>query len=135
MIRKLYPYGKKKVFNVTYDDGVLQDIRFVKLLNRYQIKGTFNLDSQLLEDEFQWTHESGCVVKRLKANEVRMLYQGHEIASHTLTHPNMENLTRKEIMNELAQVKTTLEVIPLFHRTIIISGVLPFFIVTIDLKV
>ena len=21
MIRKLYPYGKKKAFNVTYDDG------------------------------------------------------------------------------------------------------------------
>ena len=60
MIRKLYPYGKKKAFNVTYDDGVIQDIRFVKLLNQYQLKGTFNLNSSLLENEFEWTHESGC---------------------------------------------------------------------------
>ena len=29
MIRKCYPYGKKKAFNVTYDDGVLLDVRFV----------------------------------------------------------------------------------------------------------
>ena len=44
MIRKLYPNGKKKAFNVTYDDGVLQDVRFVQLLNRYGLKGTFNLN-------------------------------------------------------------------------------------------
>ena len=42
---KFYPGGKKKAFNITYDDGVLQDERFVALLNRYGIKGTFNLNS------------------------------------------------------------------------------------------
>ena len=26
MVCRLYPYGKKKAFNVTYDDGVLQDV-------------------------------------------------------------------------------------------------------------
>ena len=49
MVKKLYPYGKKKAFNVTYDDGVLQDIRFVELLNKYGLKGTFNLNSGLME--------------------------------------------------------------------------------------
>ncbi|MDE5780625.1 MAG: hypothetical protein K2I03_04010 [Lachnospiraceae bacterium] len=53
MIQKLYPNGKSKAFNVTYDDGVLQDIRFIKLLNKYNLKGTFNLNSQLMEDEFK----------------------------------------------------------------------------------
>lgn len=33
MIRKPYPDGKLNAFNVTYDDGVLQDIRFVAFLN------------------------------------------------------------------------------------------------------
>lgn len=27
MVRKLYPGGKSKAFNISYDDGVLQDIR------------------------------------------------------------------------------------------------------------
>ena len=48
MIRKLYPGGKEKAFNVSYDDGVAQDVRFVKLLNRYGLKGTFNLISALM---------------------------------------------------------------------------------------
>ncbi len=109
MIRKLYPNGKKKAFNVTYDDGVLQDVRFVELLNRYGIKGTFNLNSQLLEEEFEWTHECGIVVKRLKTQDVVSLYAGHEVASHTLSHPYMENLTKEEIMHELTKDKANLE--------------------------
>ena len=51
MIKKLYPNGKEKAFNVTYDDGVLQDIEFVRLLNQYGIKGTFNLNSELMREE------------------------------------------------------------------------------------
>lgn len=109
MIRKLYPYGKRKAFNVTYDDGVLQDIRFVKLLNQYHLKGTFNLNSALLENEFEWTHESGLVVKRLKTNDVVSLYAGHEVASHTLTHPYMDSLTKEEILHELSKDKDNLE--------------------------
>lgn len=65
MIRKLYPKGKPKAFNVTFDDGVLQDVRFVNLLNTYNLKGTFNLNSGLMESEFEWTHNNGSIVKRL----------------------------------------------------------------------
>lgn len=109
MIYKLYPYGKKKAFNVTYDDGVLQDVSFVKLLNKYNLKGTFNLNSLLLENEFEWTHESGCIVKRLKTDDVVSLYDGHEIASHTLSHPYMDNLAKEEILYELSEDKANLE--------------------------
>lgn len=109
MIRKCYPYGKKKAFNVTYDDGVLQDVRFVELLNKYQLKGTFNLNSALLYNEFEWTHECGVAVKRLKSDNLVSLYRGHEIASHTLTHPYMDSLTKEEIMHELSMDKANLE--------------------------
>lgn len=109
MVRRLYPYGKRKAFNVTYDDGVLQDVRFVELLNRYRIKGTFNLNSALLENEFEWTHESGRVVKRLGTDAVVSLYNGHEVANHTLTHPYMHDLTEEEVRHELSTDKANLE--------------------------
>ena len=109
MVRKLYPYGKKKAFNVTYDDGVLQDIRFVELLNQYRLKGTFNLNSAFIDSGFEWTHESGCVVKRLRTEDVVPLYSGHEVASHTLTHPYMDSLTKEEILRELSKDKANLE--------------------------
>lgn len=116
MIKKLYPNGKAKAFNVTYDDGVLQDIRFVELLNKYNLKGTFNLNSQLMEEEFEWMHENGIVIKRLAKDKVLSLYNGHEVASHTLTHPYMDNLSREEIMHELKDDKANLE--RLFGREI-----------------
>ena len=109
MVRKLYPYGKKKAFHVTYDDGVLQDVRFVELLNQYGLKGTFNLNSALMKNEFEWVHEKGCVVKRLKTDVVKSLYAGHEVASHTLNHPYMHGLSKEEIMWELSQDKRNLE--------------------------
>ena len=109
MIRKCYPYGKKKAFNVTYDDGVLQDVRFVELLNQYGLKGTFNLNSALMENEFEWIHETGCVVKRLSTDVVKALYAGHEVASHTLHHPYMHDLSKEGILWELSQDKRNLE--------------------------
>lgn len=116
MIQKLYPNGKLKAFNVTYDDGVLQDIRFVSLLNKYHLKGTFNLNSLLMEDEFEWTHESGCPVKRISKDKAVSLYKVCEIASHTLTHPYMDSLSESEIMHELQTDKANLE--KLFNREI-----------------
>lgn len=107
-IKKLYPQGKKKAFNVTYDDGILQDVRFVELLNKYHLKGTFNLNSALMETEFEWQHESGEMVKRLSKDVVKELYKGHEIASHTCSHPYMENLSKEQLMWELKTDKEKL---------------------------
>lgn len=108
-MERTYPGGKKKAFNITYDDGVLQDERFVALLNRYGIKGTFNLNSQLMQEEFSWTHPNGMEVRRLSPERARHLYDGHEIASHTLTHPYMQELPDEELYRQLKADKDDLE--------------------------
>ena len=113
---RTYPNGKKKAFNITYDDGVLQDERFVALLNRYGIKGTFNLNSQLMQEEFCWTHPNGMPVRRLSPERAKALYQGHEIASHTLTHPYMHELSDEELYRQLKCDKENLEA--LFGRKV-----------------
>lgn len=109
MIKKCYPQGKEKAFSVSYDDGVLQDIRLVELMNRYGIRGTFNLNSALMESGFAWIHENGMMVKRLSPVEAAGLYDGHEIASHTLTHPYMHDLTESEILRQMGEDKRALE--------------------------
>lgn len=109
MIKKLYPNGKKKAFNITYDDGIYQDIRFVELLDKYGIKGTFNLNSELMYQQFEWVHGNGMIVKRLPADTVAHLYKNHEVASHTLTHPYMHNMSEDEVMYQLQQDKKNLE--------------------------
>lgn len=106
---KCYPGGKKKAFNITYDDGVLQDERFVALLNRYGIKGTFHLNSQLMQEEFSWIHPNGMQVRRLSPERAKDLYDGHEIASHSLTHPYMHDLSDAELYRQLKADKDNLE--------------------------
>lgn len=108
-IRRLYPGGKTKAFNISYDDGIAQDVRFVRLLNRYGLKGTFNLNSGLMDPPFTWTHECGMEVTRLPKDTVVALYQGHEVASHTLMHPYMHDLNEQEIMYQLAADKENLQ--------------------------
>jgi hypothetical protein len=120
---RCYPGGKTKAFNITYDDGILQDVRFVALMNKYGLKGTFNLNSQLMEQEFEWVHPSGMIVKRLSKDAVRHLYDGHEIASHTLTHPFLNDKTEAELLWEIGEDKRRLE--ELFGREVAGFGV-PF---------
>ena len=37
--------GKSKVLTFSYDDGVVQDIRFINILNAHGLKGTFNINT------------------------------------------------------------------------------------------
>lgn len=109
MIRKLYPEGRRKAFNISYDDGVIQDIRFVELLNRYGLKGTFNLNFGLMRCGFTWDHECGMTVRRIPEDQVVTVYQGHEIASHSYSHPYFDNADETEILKELGSDKFFLE--------------------------
>ena len=43
--------GKSKVLTLSYDDGVVQDIRLIEIMDKYGIKGTFNISSGLYVPE------------------------------------------------------------------------------------
>ena len=46
-IGMLFPEGKIRAVTLSYDDGFTFDRQLVDLLNRYGLKGTFNLNSGL----------------------------------------------------------------------------------------
>ena len=60
---RLYPGGKKKAFNITYDDGVLQDARFVALLNRYEPNPTARTERKYRR--FCALYEAGLAISRI----------------------------------------------------------------------
>ena len=37
--------GKSKALTLSYDDAVVQDIRLIGIMDKYGIKGTFNVNS------------------------------------------------------------------------------------------
>ena len=55
-IKKMYYQGKAKAFNLSYDDGITQDSRFVSLINKYGLKCTFNLNSGIQLENHWWKH-------------------------------------------------------------------------------
>lgn len=93
--------GSKKVFLLSFDDGTVYDRRFVELLNRYGIPCTFNLNSGL--EDFVWYYEDRHPIRRQQLRETVDMYQGHEIASHTLTHPLLTALAPPALAREVGE--------------------------------
>jgi peptidoglycan/xylan/chitin deacetylase (PgdA/CDA1 family) len=100
--------GKLKAITFSYDDGICQDIRFVDLLNRYNLKCTFNLNSGIQSEEHNWVN-NGIVIKRMDKRDLKEIYQGHEIAVHSLTHPSLTELSKEDVEIEIAQDIKNLE--------------------------
>jgi len=100
-------FDKRKIFLLSFDDGTVWDGRLVKLLNQYGIKGTFNLNSGL--EDFVWHFEDRFPVRRQVLAEIGSLYEGHEIASHSLHHHRLDSLTppqlRREVEEDAARLK------------------------------
>ena len=100
---------KKKAVTFSYDDGITQDIRLIELLNKYDLKCTFNLNSELLG-------KNGCLIRENKRiahykvwpSDVKEIYAGHEVAVHTLTHPNLTTLEDAEVIRQVEQDRLNL---------------------------
>ncbi len=91
--------GKMKALTFSYDDNVKQDKRFIELLNKYSLKGTFNLNSQRFGDVTLKESQKA----NIKSTEAKSVYEGHEIAVHTLTHPDLVKLSDEEIIREVEE--------------------------------
>ena len=96
--------GKMKAVTFSYDDGVTQDERLIALFNKYGLKCTFNLNHDLLGRDGSLLRE-GVTVSHIKIprERVRSVYEGHEIATHSLTHPFLTRLNDDEIVREIEE--------------------------------
>ncbi len=102
--------GKKKAITFSYDDGVTQDIRLVEILNRYDLKATFNLNSMLLGKEGRISSPFGeASHNKVKREDVPKIYAGHEVAVHTCTHPLLPSLDQEEIIAQVEGDRKNLE--------------------------
>ena len=93
---------KKKAITFSYDDGITQDIRFIELLNKYDLKCTFNINSELLGCRGILGRRSRRISHyKVHPEDVKYIYEGHEIAAHTLTHPNLTQCEDAEVIRQV----------------------------------
>ena len=101
--------GKRKAVTFSFDDGVTQDIRLIEILNKYGLKGTFNINSELLGLPGELVRNGRTVShNKVPAADVRKIYAGHEVAVHTLTHPNLTKLEEEEIVRQVEEDRKNL---------------------------
>lgn len=105
--------GKQKAVTFSFDDGVLQDIRMIELLDKYGLKATFNLNSALFgrRNIHRFEDHRKHVVHRyvIAKEDVKDIYAGHEVAVHTLTHANLTQLEDdNEIIRQVEQDRLNL---------------------------
>lgn len=102
--------GKKKAVTFSYDDGVSQDLRLTKLFDKYGMKATFNLNSELLGKDGELLFgEKRVSHNKLRAEDIKEIYSGHEVAVHTLSHVNLAEQTDLEVIRQVEEDRKNLE--------------------------
>ncbi len=102
--------GKNKAITFSYDDGVTQDKRLIEIFNKYNLKATFNLNSELFGQPGSLVCND-VVVNHTKVDrkDVKYIYDGHEVAVHTLSHPNLVNIEDDdEVLRQVEQDRCNL---------------------------
>lgn len=102
-----FPGGKRIAVTISFDDGHTHDRRIVQAFNEWGLKATFNLNSAFLGRSGQKPPDGARVY--LDASEIAELFQGHEVAIHTCTHPHLPLLDASQIALEVLEDRKALE--------------------------
>ncbi len=99
-IKMTYPDGKLKAALLSFDDladyHYQSDKHLVDIFNKYGITGTFNMITSLVSDD-------GPVRKNIAE------FDGHEIASHSETHPQFDSISDESLIGELTRSKAFID--------------------------
>jgi len=94
-----FPEGKSKAVTLSYDDGVVEDLKLADILSSYGLKGTFNLVGTKFKQD------------NLSDDEIRkhILNKGHEIAIHGYFHRPEGTLRTIEGIRDVLDCRLELE--------------------------
>lgn len=102
-IRKMYKGGKARAVTFSFDDGHAQDMRVMKLFDRYGLKCTFNLMGGRCNNScFVINYKNGELCLWDGSDELKECYKNYEVASHSLTHAHFTKLTDEELEIQVA---------------------------------
>jgi hypothetical protein len=108
---KKWADDRQSAFSFTYDDGYITQYQYVKpILDSFGFKGTFFIISGSMTEDLPGIWRYG-TWKQFR----EMALEGHEIGSHTVTHPYLTTLadgdyrTAGTLIYELSQSKNLIE--------------------------
>ena len=103
-----FPGERSKALTLSYDDGTVDDIRLIEILNKYGIKSTFNISTGLYSEDYK-RDEEGNLRGRMTRKDSVELYRGHEVAVHAYSHPILSQEPIARVTLELLADRVSLE--------------------------
>lgn len=100
-----FPGFKAKAVTFSWDDGHYDDVRLVEMMNRYGLKGTFNISSA------RFAPEATPGPRHLTLEEAKAMYYpaGHEVAVHGLRHISPYQSAPSVMIREMLEDRIGLE--------------------------
>lgn len=95
---------KDIIVTTSWDDGAVEDIKVLNLLNKYGLKGTF-----YIPESIDYEIEDGKKVVRMSDSEVKRVAESQEVGAHSLSHIYFDKLNREDVKAEIIGSKGYLE--------------------------
>ena len=106
----LFPDGCEKALTFSFDDGVEEDKKLIRLFAGHHLRGTFNLNSgcfgekQCMRDQDRIIHHDV-----MTAQEAATVYSGQEVAAHGFHHWSMTDCPPDAAIFEVLKDRNELE--------------------------
>jgi peptidoglycan/xylan/chitin deacetylase (PgdA/CDA1 family) len=97
-----WPFGKRGAIVSSWDDGIVTDKRLLNFYNKNNWHATWAISSGFLGQTRFWPGRQKNMTY-LSAEDLTTLYTGHEIASHSVTHPKFWEISLKQVEEEIFQ--------------------------------
>lgn len=114
--------GKQRALTLSYDDGVYQDKRLIEILDKYGLKGTFNLNTGRIEEA---TLNQASLPRTMPEGEIKKLFKNspHEVAVHGYKHYFWNEIPTSQVAEEVLKDRWYLE--EMFGKRVV-GGAYPF---------
>ena len=101
-----FPNFKLKALTLSYDDGVRQDKRLISIMEKYNIKGTFNINGGMFSTEYDGVEKG-----RMTRQEAIDLYASPnaEVALHGYKHYSLGDVATNLAINDIVADRKELE--------------------------
>ena len=101
-----FPGFRPKAVTLSYDDGVRQDKRLIRIMTKHGLKGTFNINSGCFATTYDGTEKG-----RLTLEEAQSLYipSGMEVAVHGYKHISLAAVENTMATNDVLTDRRELE--------------------------
>lgn len=103
-IKMKFKNGVSKALTLSYDDGATVDERFIRIMQKNGLKGTFNLNSSMFFCDGDSNEQ-----KRVERLKQLYIESDSEVACHGVSHPKLEQLTLPKMIHEILDDRENLE--------------------------